>query len=188
MSEWLKRIVASCEKSAMVIGHAHTYHESMATAHLLFGYLGSGKTSFATRLEVEHAAVRFTPDEWMARLFGDDPPEESFPEKAAAILDLLEPLWTRCLSLGLDVVLDYGFWARKERDEVRAIVERLGANACLYRLDCPDDEARRRIDARNQADDRSLHIAPATYDALRRRFEPLDVDEAFVEVENRTAR
>ena len=160
----------------------------MATAHLLFGYLGSGKTRFARRLEIEHRAVRFTPDEWMARLFGDDPPEQSFPEKAEAILALLEPLWTRCLSLGVDVVLDYGFWSRKERDEVRALVERLGARACLYRLECPDDEARRRIAARNQADDRSLYIAPATYDALRSRFEPLDVDEACVEAHDRTVR
>jgi predicted kinase len=134
----------------------------------------------AKRLEAEHKAVRFTPDEWMARLFGDDPPAESFPEKAEAILELLEPLWTRCLSLGLDVVLDYGFWRRKERDEVRALVERLGARACLYRLQCPDDEARRRIHARNHAD-HSLFIAPATYDALRSRFEPLGIDEACVE-------
>lgn len=159
----------------------------MATAHLLFGFLGSGKTTFAKRLEVERGAVRFTPDEWMAGLYGDDPPEESFPQKAEAILHLLEPLWSRCLSLGLDVVLDYGFWTRKERDEVRAAVERLGASACLYRLECPDDEARRRIDARNKGDDRSLYIAPATYDALRRRFEPLDVDEACVEADSRTA-
>jgi predicted kinase len=172
----------------VVSGYARPYRERMATAHLLFGYLGSGKTTFAKHLEVEHRAVRFTPDEWMARLFGDDPPEESFAEKAEAILELLEPLWTRCLSLGVDVVLDYGFWSRKERDEVRAVVERLGASAYLYRLECPDDEARRRIEARNQADDRSLYIAPATYDALWRHFEPLDVDEACLEVDNRTVR
>jgi len=159
----------------------------MATAHLLFGYLGSGKTTFARRLEARHKAVRFTPDEWMARLFGDDPPEETFPEKAEAILELLEPLWTRCLTLGLDVVLDYGFWRRKERDDARAIVERLGASARLYRLECPDDEARRRIDARNRTDHRSLHIAPATYEALRHRFEPLDADEAWLEADGRTA-
>ena len=157
----------------------------MATAHLLFGYLGSGKTTFARRLEVEHRAVRFTPDEWMARLFGADPPAETFPEKAEAILELLEPLWTRCLVFGVDVVLDYGFWRRKERNEVRRLVERLGASVCLYRLDCPEDEARRRIDARNRADHRSLYIAPATYDALRHRFEPLDADEACVEAGNR---
>ena len=155
----------------------------MATAHLLFGYLGAGKTSFAKRLEARHGAVRFTPDEWMARLFGDDPPEESFADKAEAIAELLEPLWTRCLSLGLDVVLDYGFWRRNERDDVRGIVERLGARALLYRLECPDDEARRRIEARNQADERSLYIAPATYEALRGRFEPLGADEAWLEVD-----
>jgi hypothetical protein len=160
----------------------------MATAHLLFGYLGSGKTTLAKRLEVEHGAVRFTPDEWMARLFGADPPKVTFPERAEAILELLEPLWTRCLALGLDVVLDYGFWTRKERDEVRALVERIGANACLYRLQCPDDEARRRIDARNRADHPSLYIAPATYDALRHRFEPLYDDEPCFEADDWTLR
>jgi predicted kinase len=160
----------------------------MATAHLLFGYLGSGKTTLAKRLEVEHGAVRFSPDEWMARLFGADPPQASFPDRAEAILDLLEPLWTRCLVFGVDVVLDYGFWRRKERDDVRALVERLGATACLYRLDCPDDEARRRIQVRKEADDRSLYLAPATYDALRHRFEPLEVDEAYLEAANRTVR
>jgi predicted kinase len=153
----------------------------MATAHLLFGYLASGKSTFAKHLEVKHDAVRFTPDEWMARLFGDDPPRESFPAKAEAILRLLEPMWMRCLSLGVDVVLDYGFWGRKERDEVRAIVERLGARACLYRLDCTHDEARRRVALWNRADHCSLYIAPETYDALLSRFEPLEADETWLE-------
>jgi predicted kinase len=153
----------------------------MATAHLLFGYLGSGKTTLAKQLELEHRAVRFTPDEWMARLFGDDPPAATFPEQAAGILQLFEPLWTRCLSIGVDVVLDYGFWRRSERDQVRSVVEKLGANARLYRLACPDAEALRRIEARNAASHRSLYIAPATYDGLRARFEPLDDDEARLE-------
>jgi predicted kinase len=153
----------------------------MATAHLLFGFLGAGKTTLARRLELEYGAVRFTPDEWMARLFGDDPPAESFPEEAGALLELLEPLWTRCLSVGVDVILDYGFWRRSERDHVRSLVEQLGASARLYRLACPDEEARRRIDARNQAAHRSLYIAPATFDTLRTRFEPLDDDEARVD-------
>jgi hypothetical protein len=70
----------------------------------------------------------------------------------------------------------------------QAYVGRLGASACLYRIECPDDEARRRVDARNQADDRSLYIAPATYDALWHRFEPLDFDEACLEADSRTVR
>jgi predicted kinase len=113
----------------------------------------------------------------MARLFGEDPPADRFQEKAAAILDAMQPLWTRCLSLGLDVVLDYGFWSRAERDAARATVDDLGATAVLWSVSCSDDEARRRIALRNQAAHRSLHIAPATFDLLKARLEPLGLDE-----------
>jgi predicted kinase len=149
----------------------------MPTAHLVFGFLGAGKTTLAKKLERQHAAVRFTPDEWMARLFGEDPPAETFQEKAAAILDVMQPLWSRCLSLGLDVVLDYGFWSRAERDAARATVENLRATAVLWSVSCSDDEARRRIALRNQAAHRSLYIAPATFDTLKARLEPLGPDE-----------
>ncbi|TNC16089.1 hypothetical protein FF100_02150 [Methylobacterium terricola] len=56
----------------------------MPTAHLLFGFLGSGKTTLARDLEQRHRAVRFTPDVWMARLFGEDPPADSLSERRLA--------------------------------------------------------------------------------------------------------
>lgn len=149
----------------------------MATAHLLFGFLGSGKTTLAKVLEQRHHAVRFTPDEWMARLFGEDPPADEFQVRAAIILDLLEPLWTRCLSLGLDVVLDYGLWTRSERDKLRALAQSCGAETILYRVECSEDEARQRVAERNQSADRSLYIAPETFDLLKARVEPLQFDE-----------
>lgn len=152
----------------------------MVTAHLLFGFLGSGKTTLARDLEQRHRAVRFTPDEWMERLFGENPPADTFPQHAAAILDLMEPVWTRCLALGTDVVLDYGFWCRAERDHARRLAEACGARARFYKVECPEDETRRRVAARNGNADRSLVIAPETFDVLKRRFEPLHADEAFV--------
>lgn len=152
----------------------------MATAHLIFGFLGSGKTTLAKRLELQNSAVRFTPDEWMARLFGEDPPAATFQDRAAAILDIMQPVWLRCLSLGLDVVLDYGFWSRAERDRVRAAVKGIGATPVLWAVSCPDDEARERIALRNVAAHRSLYIGSATYDLLRARLEPLEIDEPHV--------
>jgi predicted kinase len=52
----------------------------MPTAHLIHGYVGAGKTTFARRLEQELPAIRFSHDEWMTRLYGDDPPVDQFPE------------------------------------------------------------------------------------------------------------
>lgn len=153
----------------------------MPIAYLLFGYLGAGKTTLAKRLERDKRAVRFTPDEWMARLFGEDPPADSFQDRAAAIQDLMQPLWRQCLIAGADVVLDYGFWRRHERDAARRIVEEVGAVPMLVALSCSDEAARRRVARRNADADRSLTIAPATFDTLRARLEPLGADEAFID-------
>lgn len=112
----------------------------------------------------------------MARLYGEDPPADTFQDRAAAILDIMQPIWLRCLSLGLDVVLDYGFWSRAERDRVRAAVEGIGATPVLWAVSCSDEEARKRIALRNEAH-HSLYIAPTTFDLLKTRVEHLDIDE-----------
>jgi predicted kinase len=52
----------------------------MPTTHLIHGYVGAGKTTFARRLEQELPAIRFSHDEWMTRLYGDDPPVDQIPE------------------------------------------------------------------------------------------------------------
>ena len=92
----------------------------MATAHLIHGFLGVGKTTLARQLEHSIPAIRFSHDEWMTRLYGDDPPVEHFAELYRRVCQQVEEVWPRCLELGLNVVLDFGFWTRQERDVVRA--------------------------------------------------------------------
>jgi predicted kinase len=157
--------------------------EKTATAFLIHGYLGAGKTTLARRLEVEQAAVRFTHDEWMRSLYGDDPPETRFSEYAKRVSGVMEPVWTRCVALKMNVVLDFGFWTRSERDRVRGLVASLGGNSVLYRLSCPDEVAWSRIEKRNERLRADLYIAPNTFNVLKARFEPLDPDETRVEVE-----
>jgi predicted kinase len=53
------------------------------------------------------------------------------------------------LRLGLSVVLDFGLWARIERDEFRTEARGLGVGVELHYLNAPTDELWRRIDARN---------------------------------------
>jgi hypothetical protein len=106
--------------------------ENTATAFLIHGYLGAGKTTLARRLEVERAAIRFTHDEWMRSLYGDDPPETRFLESAKRVSGVMETVWTRCVALKMNVVLEFGFWTRSERERVRDLVASLGGNSVLY--------------------------------------------------------
>jgi AAA domain len=98
--------------------------------------LGVGKTTFARRLEHDLSAVRFTHDEWMTQLYGEDPHVEcaELEDMRRRVHVLMEPVWSRCLQSGLDVVLDFGLWSRQERDVLRVKIAALGALARLYRV------------------------------------------------------
>jgi predicted kinase len=155
----------------------------MATAHLVHGFLGVGKTTFAKQLERSLPAIPFTHDEWMVRFYGTDPPAHLFGGHSRAVTEQIDLLWPRCLELGVDVVLDLGFWSRKDRDQAKARARARGADVLLYRLNCPEHVARARLRARNEKLDGNLLITDATYDLLRMRFEPLTPEEERREVD-----
>ncbi|MFC4639889.1 AAA family ATPase [Deinococcus hohokamensis] len=160
---------------------------SPGQVHALHGFLGSGKTTLARCLEAQQGALRFSPDEWTRALLGADPPEALYRPALAALLSLFEAQWVRAARAGVDVVLDYGFWSRRERDALRAVCLREGLPLRLYRLQVPDELLWARVEARNaqvatgQATG-SVWINPGDFQAFRNHFEPLSADELFVDV------
>ena len=82
----------------------------MTTLHLLCGFIGAGKTTFAKSLERDHSAVLFSHDEWVVKLYGRNPPGEHFRTYYHRVEDLIWQLASRFLALGQDVVLDHGYW------------------------------------------------------------------------------
>lgn len=147
--------------------------------HALHGFIGSGKTTFARRLERELPGMRFTGDEWMVALYGQDPPADLFPVYHSRVMDLMETQWVRALELGVPVILDHGFWTRASRDALRARAAELGVPLTFHVLTLPDGEALRRVRARNEGAG-ALHIAEETYWLFRGRFEPMGADEVGV--------
>jgi hypothetical protein len=172
-----------CHPAVAVVSMGPFTLRKMPTTHLIHGFLGAGKTTFAKRLAVAHGAVRYSPDEWMVRLHGIDPPADRFAGFLEEIYARINAAWPADLENGHDVVLDFGFWRRAERDAARARAASLGAGVKLYALICPEETARARCRARNVRLEGSLFIADNTYDALMARFEPLAPDEPHVAVD-----
>ncbi len=121
----------------------------MATLHLMVGLPCSGKTTLARQIENEQSALRLTPDEWQVTLFGQDATEPEHDARHSLIEAMLWDLAARLLVLGTSVILDYGFWAREEREDFRARAEKLGASSEVHFLDVSEEELLRRLAARN---------------------------------------
>lgn len=121
----------------------------MATLHLMVGLPCSGKTTLARKLEHERSALRLTPDEWQLRLFGQDAEEPEHDARHSLIEAMLWEVASRALVLGTHVILDFGFWAREEREDFRSRARQLGASSEVHFLDVPEDELLRRLAQRN---------------------------------------
>jgi predicted kinase len=121
----------------------------VATLHLMVGLPCSGKTTLAQTLEREQAALRLTPDEWHVRLFGQDAEEPEHDARHSLIEALLWTIASRALELGTNVILDFGFWAREEREDYRARAKQLGASSEVHFLDVSADELLQRLALRN---------------------------------------
>ena len=109
----------------------------------------SGKTTLARALEREHSALRLTPDEWHIRLFGQDAEDPGHDDRHSLIEALQWDVASRALVLGINVVLDFGFWAREEREDYRRRARRLGAGSEVHFLDVPERELLQRLAQRN---------------------------------------
>jgi predicted kinase len=119
-----------------------------ATLFIVCGLPGAGKTTLAKQIEASLSAVRMSADDWMTALSINLHAEE----QRAKIEALQWELARRLLSLGQNVVIEWGAWARSERDTFRAEARALGARVELYFLSAPLEELFARIQQRNMED------------------------------------
>lgn len=145
----------------MLRGRLHDCYV-VPTLFLLLGLSGAGKTTLTQRLERGFSALRLTPDGWMTSLFGTG----DLGDKRWILESRL--LWgvaARALTLGMNVILDDGCWARDGRDLFRSRTAELGVRFELHVLDVPLDVFWQRLEARN------LNLPPDTFPVVRAELE-----------------
>lgn len=150
----------------------------MATLLLMCGLPCSGKTTLARRLERERGALRLTPDEWIVRLYGQGLTPPALDWCRDPVEALQWEVAAQALGLGVNVILDFGFWSRAEREEFRARAAALGAGSEVHFLDVPRPTLLARLAARNAAPPPyTFRVTEAQLDAWRAFFEPPTPDE-----------
>ena len=121
----------------------------IATLHLICGLPCSGKTTLAKALERDLSALRLCPDEWIARLFGADVSGDALDAARDPTEQALWDLAARVLVLGVDVILEYGFWTRGEREGFRRRAAELGAGSRVHYTEASERELVERLARRN---------------------------------------
>ena len=141
---------------------------------LTCGLPGAGKTTLARQLAADRGALRLTTDEWLWAL-GSSPWHAPTQEKVE------RQLWQLAqdtMQLGLSVILDFGLWARVERDVLRTVARDRGFGVELHYLEVPVNELWRRVEARNAEPPWDAEpITRAHLDEWSSIFQPPDADE-----------
>lgn len=149
----------------------------MTTLILMCGLPGAGKTTLARSLERERDALRLTPDDWILAL-GIDPYDE--PQRAV-VEQLQWDVAMRALELGTSVILDFGFWSRRERDDFRVRASALGIGFEIHFVDAPRSELVARLAARNAtAGPGDVLVDAEALDRYISWFEPPAPDELAI--------
>jgi predicted kinase len=117
----------------------------------------SGKTTLAKELEYTHRALRFTPDEWHTRLFGQDVNEPEHDARHNMVEAIMWEVAARALTLGTSVILDFGLWSKEEREDFRARAANLGVSSEVHFLNVSEEELLERLRVRN------AHLPPGAF-------------------------
>ena len=121
----------------------------MAKVIMTCGKICSGKSTYAKNLRAKYHAVILSVDEIMLSLFGQNAGEKH-DEYVARTETYLFQKSLDIIGIGTNVILDWGFWTKKERDYAKTFYGSQGINYEFHYIDIKDEEWYARLEKRNK--------------------------------------
>ena len=122
----------------------------MAKVYLICGKLCCGKTTYSQKLCAENDAIVLSVDEMTLTVFSQNCGEKH----DEYVLNAKKYLLNKSLALidkNINIVLDWGFWIRKERAFTKDFYKSRGIDCELHYIDISDETWKARIEQRNKA-------------------------------------
>ena len=153
----------------------------MGKLFLLCGKPGSGKTTLAKFLKEKYGLIHFSADDFMLKLFGEIENRDLFDKKLKATKDLIYQICDDVLRSN-NVVLDFGFWTKSEREQVINRFKNYEVIIVYLKLD--EDKIFNQIEKRNaNLKDNEYFMDLNTFKILSSKFEE-PTDEEYVVCED----
>ncbi len=150
----------------------------MSKLFLLCGKPGSGKTTLAKSLKDRFGLIHFSADDFMLKLFGEIEDRDLFDKKLKVTKDLIYQICDDVL-VNNNVVLDFGFWTKREREEVKEKFKNHKVVVVYLKLD--DEKIFSQIENRNSnLKDNEYFMDLNTFKILSSKFEEPTEDECVI--------
>lgn len=121
----------------------------MAQVFLICGKICSGKSYYAKKIRDEKNAVILSTDE-ATKLLIDNQQGEFYNEFAKRVNLYLRLKAAEIAKAGTDVVLDWGFWTKSDREEIRKFLSDNEIQSFMLYIDISDTDWERNIKERNE--------------------------------------
>ena len=154
--------------------------KSRATIILLCGKPGSGKSYLAHIISARYSMHILSCDKVMLERYGEIEDKAIFQEKLSLTKEEQHREAMGYLDIGEGVILDYGFWTKKERDMVRKMFSRY--HTITIYLDIDDSTILSNLAKRNSSlQPHEYYIDKDTFYTLTANFEkPSKSEECII--------
>lgn len=155
----------------------------MPKAILICGKICSGKSFYTETLRKKLGAAVLSCDEITLSVF-DGNLGDKHDEICNRIHEYLFGKSVELLEIGVNIILEWGFWSRADRDFARQFYESCGYECEFHYIDISDDDWQRNIDKRNkevaEGKTKAYYLDEGLLEKLERLFEAPDESEIDV--------
>lgn len=152
-----------------------------STLYLFIGYPGSGKTTVAKTIAERTGAIHLWADHERLEMFGN--PTHS-PEETLQLYQHMNNQVGELLAEGKSVIFDTNFNFYKDREHLRQIAAKNGADTVVIWLTTPKDVAKKRaVEDQNLRNGYEFPMSEADFERLANHLEPPNEDEKIIKID-----